>query len=225
MNTLATLTARATRAPSLTRLAATLALAGALLGLAACSSPNKGVQYPSGVPVVEVSPDERGSVAGTGIESQDLVAVTDKMARGIVGIPQIANAATPPVVILDPVINDTRFAIQKDMFLDRIRILLNQRAAGKVTFLARDRMAALQREQQIKQAGQVTSSYDPNVVEFQGADFILTGKLSSLSTRTSQGIGDYVMYSFQLISARTSAIIWEDFAEIKKQGLEDAAYR
>ena len=25
--------------------------------------------------------------------------------------------------------------------------------------------------------------------------------------------------------ARTSAIVWEDNAEIKKQGLEDAAYR
>jgi hypothetical protein len=28
-----------------------------------------------------------------------------------------------------------------------------------------------------------------------------------------------------LIDARTSDIIWEDSAEIKKQGLEDAAYR
>ena len=214
-----------TRATATRALALTAALAALLLGAAACTSSTKGVQYPAGVPVVQLNPDERGSVAGTGIESQDLVAITDKMARSIVGIPQIANAQTPPVVILDPVINDTRFAIQKDMFLDRIRILLNQKAAGKVTFLARDRMAALQREQQLKQTGQVTSSYDPNQVAFQGADYILTGKLSSLTTRTSQGVGDYVMYSFQLINARTTAIVWEDFAEIKKQGLEDAAYR
>jgi len=63
------------------------------------------------------------------------------------------------------------------------------------------------------------------VVEFKGADFFLTGKLSGLSTRTSAGTSDYILYTFQLIDARSSDIIWEDSAEIKKQGLEDAAYR
>jgi PBP1b-binding outer membrane lipoprotein LpoB len=49
--------------------------------------------------------------------------------------------------------------------------------------------------------------------------------LSGLSTRTSKGTSDYILYTFQLVDARTSDIIWEDSAEIKKQGLEDAAYR
>ena len=49
--------------------------------------------------------------------------------------------------------------------------------------------------------------------------------LSSLTTRTSAGTSDYVLYTFQLIDARSSDILWEDSAEIKKQGLEDAAYR
>jgi PBP1b-binding outer membrane lipoprotein LpoB len=200
-----------------------LALGAGALFLSGCAS--KGVQYPSGVPVVEVNPDERGSVAGTGVESQDLVSVTDKMARSIVGIPQIAAAATPPRVVLNPVDNNTRFAINKDIFLTRIRIELNRKATGKVVFLARDQMAALEREQQLKKSGQVTASSDPNIVEFKGADYFLTGKLDGMSTRTSQGISDYILYSFQLINARTSEIVWEDAAEIKKQGLEDAAYR
>jgi len=102
---------------------------------------------------------------------------------------------------------------------------LNSKSAGKVQFLARDRMAALEHERDLKRSGQVTSSNDPNVTEFKGADFFLTGKLQSLTTRNSRGISDYVLYSFQLVDARTSAIIWEDGAEIKKQGLEDAAYR
>jgi penicillin-binding protein activator len=86
-------------------------------------------------------------------------------------------------------------------------------------------MQALEHERALKQSGQVTASSDPNVVEFKGADFFLTGKLEGLTTRTSQGTSDYILYSFQLIDARTSDIIWEDSAEIKKQGLEDAAYR
>ena len=46
-----------------------------------------------------------------------------------------------------------------------------------------------------------------------------------MTTRAKAGVSDYVLYSFQLIDARTSDIVWEDQAEIKKQGLEDAAYQ
>lgn len=199
---------------------AVLAMAGLLSG---CAS--TGVKNPSGVPVTEMRPDERGFVAGTGVESQDMVAVTDKMARSILTTPQIQNAQGMPRVVLDPVVNETRFPINKDIFLSRIRAQLNSRAQGKVLFLARDRMAVLEKERQMKQSGQVTSSSDPRVQEFKGADFFLTGKLEGMTTRTKAGTSDYVLYTFQLIDARTSDIIWEDSAEMKKQGLEDAAYR
>ncbi|MET0262797.1 MAG: penicillin-binding protein activator LpoB [Rariglobus sp.] len=202
---------------------AVLAGAGAIALLAGCA--NRGVNNPSGVPVTEMKADERGFVAGTGIESQDLVTVTDKMARSILGIPEITNARNTPRVVLEPVVNETRFPINKDIFLTRIRTQLNSKAAGRVRFLARENMRALEREQQLKQDGLVTASQDPNVVQFKGADYFLTGKLQGMSARTSQGLSDYILYSFQLIDAATSEIVWEDSAEIKKQGLEDAAYR
>ncbi len=197
-----------------------VAVSGLITG---CAS--SGVKNPSGVPVTQMRPDEQGFVAGTGIESQDLVAVTDKMARGILGIPQIVNAQGTPCIVLDPVNNETRFPINKDLFLTRIQAQLISKAQGKVMFLARDRMAALDKERAMKQAGQVTSSSDPNVVEYKGADFFLTGKLSGLTTRAKAGTSDYVLYTFELIDARTSAIVWQGYDEIKKQGLEDAAYR
>lgn len=198
---------------------------GALASVALLSGCATGVQNPRGVPVTEMKADERGFVAGTGVESQDLVAVTDKMVRSILGIPQITRAQGQPRILLDPVVNETRFPINKDMFLTRIRVMLNSKASGKVVFLARDRMAALEKERDLKQSGAVTSGSDPNVVQFKGGDFLLTGKLSSLTTRTSKGVSDYILYTFQLVDLNTSDIVWEDFAEIKKQGLEDAAYR
>ena len=200
-----------------------LMVAAAAALFTGCAS--TGVHNPSGVPVTEMRPDERGFVAGTGVESQDLVAVTDKMARGILSIPLVQQAQGTPRIVLDPVKNETRFPINKDIFLTRIRAQLNEKAAGKVLFLARDRMAALEKERDLKISGQVTSSADPHVVEFKGADFFLTGTLQGLTTRTSAGTSDYILYAFQLIDARTSDIIWESSAEIKKQGLEDAAYR
>lgn len=202
---------------------ANLGMASAVALAAGCAS--SGVKNPSGTPVTEMKADERGFVAGTGVESQDLVAVTDKMSRGILGLDRIAKAATPPNIVLDPVVNETRFPINKDIFLTRIRASLNSKSQGKVIFLAREQMAALQKERDLKRSGQVTASSDPVVQEFKGADYFLTGKLQGMTTKAKAGISDYVLYTFQLIDARTTAIVWEDLAEIKKQGLEDAAYR
>ncbi|MHB1308320.1 MAG: penicillin-binding protein activator LpoB [Limisphaerales bacterium] len=191
--------------------------------LAGCAT--SGVQNPKGVGVTELRPDEKGFVTSTGIESQDIVTVADKMARGIVGLPQIVSATVPPRMVLDPVINETRFAINKDIFLTRMMTQLTAKSQGKVIFLARERMDALNREREMKRTGQVTATSDPNVQEFKGADFFLTGKLQGLSTRTSQGTSDYVLYTFQVIDARTSEIVWAGDHEIKRQGLEDAVYR
>lgn len=191
--------------------------------LAGCAS--RGVKNPSGVAVTRMNADEQGFVAGTGVESQDLVAVTDKMARSILGIPQIAAATTPPIIVLDPVENKTRFPIDRELFLTRLRSELVKKSGGKVQFLARERMAALEKERNLKREGAVTASSDPGKQEFKGADYVLTGTLSGLSTRTAAGTSDYVFYEFQLIDNRTSVIVWGDNAEVKKQGLEDAAYR
>ncbi|MBI1175885.1 penicillin-binding protein activator LpoB [bacterium] len=199
----------------------TVACGGALI--TGCAS--SGVKNPSGVPVTEMKADERGFVAGTGIESQDMVAVTDKMARSILGVPEIANATTTPRIALLSINNDTRFPVNKDVFLTRLQTLLISKTQGKVRFLAREQMQALEKERNLKREGAVTSVSDPRLQEFKGADYFLTGKLSGMTTKTSAGTSDYVLYSFELIDARTSEIVWADQSEIKKQGLEDAAYR
>ena len=183
------------------------------------------VPYPNGRPVTIINPDDAGFVRGTGIESQDLVRVADQMARGILNAYPIRDAASSPHVILDPVENNTRFPINQDIFLRSIRVRLNQNAAGRVIFLARDRMETLEREREWKREGRVLSSTDPNVNGFRGADYILTGSLDGMSASSRDGVSDYVLYSFQLIDADTSVLVWEDFAEIKKQGLTDVVYR
>ena len=202
-----------------------LSLAAAAAIVSGCAS--GGVKNPSGVPVTEMKADERGFVAGTGIESQDIVTVADKMARAIVGVPELANAKATPRVVLLPVKNETRFPINKDIFLQEIMSLLNERSDGKVRFLARDRMADLERERELKQTGQVTTTAGTDLAksQFKGADFMLTGKLMSQTTKTSAGTSDYVLYTFELIDPNTSEIIWQGRHNIKKQGLEDAAYR
>ncbi|HTD68259.1 MAG TPA: CsgG/HfaB family protein [Candidatus Limnocylindria bacterium] len=198
-------------------------LAAGVALVAGCST--AGVKNPSATGVTELRGDEKGFVGGTGVESQDVLRVSDKIARGILSAPQIANATTPPVIVLDPVLNETRFPINKNIFLDRIQAQLISKAAGKVTFLARERLAALEKEREMKRTGAVTATSDARVQEFKGADYFLTGKLSGMSTSSRGGVSDYILYTFQLIDARTSAIVWGGDDEIKKQAQSDAVYR
>lgn len=201
--------------------ASTAIVATALLGLVACTNVNS----PNGPSVTELRPDERGFVAGLGIESQDLVTISDKMARGILGAEPIANAQGKPVIVLEPINNDTRFPIDKDIFLTRIRVSLSGNANGKIQFVAREHIDKLEAERDRKLAGQVTGGEKLQGNEFRGADFILTGTFKAISSRGNAGASDYVLYTFQLIDPDNSDIIWEGFHEIKKQGRDDVTYR
>lgn len=203
--------------PSVTLLAASLATSGCYY---------EHIEHPAGVPATQVGVRDAGFVAGTGIESQDIVAVTDKMAAGILALPQFNNVSgQAPCLAVLPVKNETSFPINQDIFTTRIEDALAEKAPGRMRFLARDRMAELQHELDLKRTGQVTSSTDPSVVAFKGVDYFLTGTLISRGTSTSAGRSDYILYSFQLIDPNTSVEIWRGSAEIKKQGTEDAVYR
>ncbi len=190
-----------------------------LTGCASINDPSHGVN------VTQLRADERGFVAGLGIESQDLVTIADKMARGILGAGPVANATGRPNIVIEPIVNDTRFPIDKDIFLTRIRVALNKQASGQLNFLARDRIDALEKERNLKLGGQVTGGEKVQQNEFKDADFILTGTFKGISSRGKAGASDYVLYTFQLLDPRTSDVVWEDFHEIKKQGSDDVTYR
>lgn len=188
-----------------------------LAGCATSTVPNQG-----GVAPRRVAPDQPSLGEGTGIGSQDLQAVTDKMARSILSTAAISNAQSPPVIGLLPVENDTRFVIQKEIFNRRIKAYLNTQCQGKVLFVARDRIESVERERELKRAGMVGSSGEGIMA---GVDYFLTGELTGLSQASSTGRSDYILYTFRLIDSETGIEVWENFEEIKKEALEDAAYR
>ena len=196
-------------------------IAACLLGTVACMNINS----PNGPSVTEMRAGERGFVAGLGIESQDLVTIAEKMARGILSAEQIAKAEGKPNIVLEPIVNKTRFPISKDIFLTRIRVALTSQAKNKMNFLSRDRIDVLEKERDLKLAGEVTGGEKIKANQFKGADFILTGTFEGISGRGQSGASDYVLYTFQLLDPNTSDILWEGFHEIKKQGKDDVTYR
>lgn len=169
-----------------------------------------------------VDPDADDSLGGTGIDSADVRAIADKMSGRILTTPQIARATSPPTIMLDPVRNGTRFVIDTDILTIRLRGALGEHASGRVKFLARERLDSVQKERSAKRDGVFTASSEKQLL---GADFILTGELLSISKARDSQRSDYILYTFQLIDAEDSSIVWEGQHEVKKVGKRGTTYR
>lgn len=189
--------------------------------ISACAT--GGVRNPRNTGVTVLEKDETGFVETTGIESQDISAVTDKMARSLLEFEPIYNSQGPAVIEIR-VENATRTPVNKDLFIRSIRGKLIKAGQGKLAFVDRQYIGQDEKERNMKREGAVTASSDPFVQEFKGVDYRLQGKLLDHNTRTSRGISDYILYSFELVDSRTNQIVWADEYETKKQALLDLAY-
>ena len=108
-----------------------LAVIGLALVVAGCATaPQPSVKY--------VNPGAQGSIAGTGIESQDIGAAAQKAATSILALPQIVKADKPPTILITPVNNRSASPIDTDLYTTKMRGILMQYSSDKVRFLARD---------------------------------------------------------------------------------------
>ena len=151
----------------------------------------------------------------TGINSKDFRTVCEQMARSIIQIPQIANAASPPRISFVKIRNMTSEPLDKDMFSTKIRTLLLKNSGGKVLFVDRAEGVSnkIEDEREMKRSGELTAS---KMGTKSGVDYFLTGDISSIDKMDGAQKATYTIYAFRLTDAETGDIIWEDNYEVKK---------
>jgi penicillin-binding protein activator len=159
--------------------------------------------------------DETGGVEDTGIDSQDLRTVAQKMARSIIQLHPIAQAKSSPRIAFLEVQNNSNDMLDTEMFLRKIRRLLLKHGNGRIRFLDRARVASILKERQAKRAGLITTGKSKDLA---GADYFLTGVISSIDKASGDQRSTYTVFSFRLTDAESSEIIWEDEYEMKKVG-------
>ncbi|HEY8966819.1 MAG TPA: hypothetical protein VIM58_10265 [Candidatus Methylacidiphilales bacterium] len=191
-----------------------LAALGAAALLAAGCSEDKNVRY--------VDPNAQGTVASTGIESQDINAAALQAAQSIVNVPEIAHALTPPVIIITPVVNKSSSPIDTSLYTSILRDTLLNNSGGKVRFLDRTNAAFNEKEQEMANAGSVQGRGDRDAMSY---DYILTAELQGIGMASAEGQSDYFRISFKLIARKTDLLIWSNPYQIKKEGKESAVYR
>ena len=183
----------------------------------------------SGRAVTYQNVGSQGMVAGVGIESQDIVAMTDQMVRDLLANPLVMQRATAPRVIIDQehFQNNSSQRIDKNLIVDRLRINLQRAANGRLVFLSRESAAMVQAEREKKRDG-ATDAGTTGLTRAQfGADYRMIGRISTLDARSAKtgAVERLTAITFELIDLETSASIWAGMYEFKKAGADDAVYR
>lgn len=169
-----------------------------------------------------------GPVKGVGIESQDIVSVTDIMLRDMLANPTLAGREIPPRVIIDDVYfrNESTTRINKKLITDRLRVQLNRAAMGRMVFVGRHYSQMVAKEREMKRDGAVDGGTIRKTKATAGADFRLGGTISSLDMRTDSGvISRYHQIIFEMIDLEYGTIVWSNMYEFKKTGQDDVSYR
>jgi len=174
-------------------------------------------------------PSSQGKVAGVGIESQDIVTVSDTMVRDLLSDAGVMKMERAPRIIMDAEYfkNESTQRINKNLIVDRLRIALQRASKGRLLFVSRESAAMVAAEREMKRDG-VTDVGTTGLTKAQaGGDFRLVGRISSLDSR-SAGTGTverYTQLSFELIDLETGISLWSNQYEMKKAGRDDAIYR
>jgi len=158
----------------------------------------------------------------TSIAVQDFETIAQKMARSMIRLPQIQSAGSPPTIAFLSVENRSNDFVDKKAFLEKMRTLLIRHSGGKMTFLDRHHYESLRAEQAAKEAGELTSS---NQTQLYGADYFLTGVISSINAAGGSEKTIFRRYAFRLTDAHTGAIIWEDDYETQIYHRRGTIYR
>jgi PBP1b-binding outer membrane lipoprotein LpoB len=179
-------------------------LLGLVIGFAGCIERER----------TRIAIDSDTKEEGTGMSSRDFRSVSQRMARSLISIAPIQNAKNPPTIAFLEVKNLSNDPyLIGDMFLNKMRTELIKHSEGKITFLDRENLQDIRKENREKERGKLTSSGTETPY---GADYFLTGTIESIDRVAGSGGTTYMRYSFRLTHGSNSAIVWEDDYEIKK---------
>jgi len=200
-------------------------VASSALALSACQT----VQNSAGTPTTYQDPATLGAVKGVGIESQDIVSMTDQMMRDMLTEPRLANAATAPNVIIDAeyFVNESSSRINRNSITDRLRVSLQRASQGRMNFVGRHYANMVQSERNLKRQGVVDKATTGTAAAQKGGDYRLGGRITSLDARDPRTgmMSRYTQIIFEMADLESGDIVWSGIYEFSKAAADDVIYR
>jgi len=184
------------------------ALAAGVAGLTGCeSTPTKSDLRPGNSDLV---------VGDRGMQSKDLIEMTDKMAPDLLKIPEISRNPNKIVIVMKPIVNQTEDQPGRDMtiYVARIRSLLNQHARDRLAFVEEKKTTENYQAQEgtgntdIMEEGSRGPGQPPTRIVPQ---YILKGVFYSKAERATT----FYLCTFQLTNMKSGEIVWENSYEVR----------
>lgn len=145
-------------------------------------------------PAAELRVNPRGEIANTGFVAVDLVVACGTLQRALSQFPDAMMRGRRVSIAVEPVRNDTRFALDMEAFNAALLGQLNYRAGSNWVFVSASSPAAAE------------------------ADFFLAGRLQHLRPLQADP-HTTLLYSYQLIDARNSEISIAGTSELKNHAV------
>jgi penicillin-binding protein activator len=146
--------------------------------------------------------------------STDLQMIAGKMVQSMLSSPVIQEQPRP-VVQVASVQNKTSEHIDTQAITDKIRTTLIQ--SGKVRFSAAEsRNEVIDELEYQRGSGYVDAQTQKKVGKQVGADFLLTGEISSIAKHRGKVRDVYYKINLNLVNLETGLIDWADEKEIRK---------
>jgi hypothetical protein len=176
-----------------------------------------------------VTADTPGKVQGVGMESQDIISMSDKMARDLLAQSNLVSRPTPPRIIIDSEYfrNEGTSRVNKNLITDRLRVDLNRAAQGRLLFVGREFVNAVEAERKLKREGVTDQGTVRSTQATAGVDFRLTGRIAtSDAVDPKTGMTQrWTQITFELLDLEYGTIVWSNIYDYAKASQDDIIYR
>ena len=191
------------------KLGAGAAIAGSLL-LSGCSQPGYSAYRPG---ISSFQPGDQG------LQSRDLVDMTNRLAADLLKIPEIAQNPNKVIIVMTGIDNKTSQPWQNDqIYLARMRALLNQYARNRIAFVIQPQQLQQLQQQELGSTGggfgQSSRGQAPRNTRLI-PQYALKGVFYNLPNSATT----YYLCTFQLVNLQTGEVTWEGHYETRTLNL------
>ena len=157
---------------------------------------------------------ERENLMNDQWSETDMQKTVETMVASLVAHPTIANAKTPPIVMVTHLQNKTSEHIDTQSIMDMVRVELTN--SGKVQFIDKEARQDIAAEYDYQGSGMVGDETKKGPGGQIGADFIVNGRLDSIVQEVGKQKTVYYKITLNLTNLKTSVIAWTNQKEIRK---------
>ena len=192
---------------------------GFVLFLSSCVSSGGGIS------VRTLNPEQAGVLRCLGLEAHEIIALSRAAVKDIGENfldknPSLIREGRPLRVVVDSAFwkNDARQTINLNMIADQLSIGLQRAAEGKMAFLSRENLEAVEMERALKREGKVDRGALGLVDKIAGADYRMIGRVTDHSAGKQRG----TTISLWLIDLETGARVWAWQFNVIKEGDDES---